>query len=97
MDTATRSLLIEAAYRTLFFEQLLSFVTFPFVCFTAFEAFECEEIDTREYRLIADYNIRGVRRRHSNSRCSQPPCTSHNLSLPLPLQSVARKSTLSSQ
>jgi hypothetical protein len=58
LDTATRSLLIETAYRTLFFEQLLSFVTFPFVCSTAFEAFECEEIDTSEYRLIADYNIR---------------------------------------
>ena len=60
MDTATRSLLIETAYRTLFFEQLLSFVTFPFVCSTAFEAFECEEIDTSEYRLIADYNIRAA-------------------------------------
>ena len=60
LDTATRSLLIETAYRTLFFEQILSFVTFPFVCSTAFEAFECEEIDTSEYRLIADYNIRAA-------------------------------------
>jgi hypothetical protein len=58
LDTAAQSLLIEALYRALFIEQVLSFVTFPFVCSTAFEAFECEEIDTNEYRLIADYSIR---------------------------------------
>mmetsp|Transcript_37842 Transcript_37842/g.110855 ORF Transcript_37842/g.110855 Transcript_37842/m.110855 type:complete len:631 (-) Transcript_37842:426-2318(-) len=55
--TTTRSLLVEASFRTLYLEQVISFVSFPFVSSTAFAAFECEEIAPNRFFLRADYSI----------------------------------------
>ena len=54
----SRAVVVEALYRTLYLEQLVSFVSFPIVSSIAFSAFECEHFDGGLSLLKADYHIR---------------------------------------
>ena len=48
---------VEALYRTLYLEQLISFASFPMVSTVAFSAFKCERFDGGISLLKADYRI----------------------------------------
>ena len=50
-------LLTRTLYRTLYWEQVMSFLTFPLVSSVAFAAFECEDFDDGRSLLKADYHV----------------------------------------
>jgi hypothetical protein len=53
----SRAVAVEAVYRTLYLEQLISFASFPMVSSVAFSAFECERFDGGVSLLKVDYRI----------------------------------------